>query len=668
MEVGDLLNDDSIVKENDLEGEELAEMRSKMAQVTGEADQVKNADAVLRAYCSVDQMSIVAPGVEIHNVTGASVGRKLHPSPVTVESHQFVAHFEVEGDVLGSEEERSCESSSKAVDLAQYEALCQWEFDQLERHFKLQGETKVLEEPEKSLKERFMGAKDGNAFLKVLSTAVADLTDENNNNSEGEVPIFITSEVDRRMKLTLHLKEVGLKLVSSAEIPSSPEELATFEISLFNYLYSNDLTTSIGQEERLIRPLVDLVAENFSSNKEFSVLQLSPTSQLLSLATKVDRYLATSTIFRLSIDYNIVHSGGSSTEPSSELPYNFTSTAVSSFEQFPTSEVLGLKAPPQLAVIVDQPLMQKTSLPLEEGQFWSALASTATLLPSGFALVFLRSSLSPIERTIYETLFGEKIPSDEALRARIAAVQEQAAKYYFFAVGSKASHGQVALLLRYKPDLINVTPPVFSTVAYESDEERWLEAVQEKQKMVTEEVATEETADQAKQEKIVWLLADVSTLPGALGFFNCLRKEPGGRQFRLLFNLDEGVTALDIFNRYSVALTKLDLAVNVYQSGGNQSGGGVFGSYRHLTRNLLFATKLTADYHLNIGALNANRNDLGSLSLVDSTGLRQIGYLPERGGLSMNSPKERLYAVYSSALNFRDVMVSVLIISFKLYF
>ncbi|XP_031346518.1 fatty acid synthase-like [Photinus pyralis] len=123
-------------------------------------------------------------------------------------------------------------------------------------------------------------------------------------------------------------------------------------------------------------------------------------------------------------------------------------------------------------------------------------------------------------------------------------------------------------------------------------------------------------------------------LSGVLGFVNCLRREPGGRNLKCVFVQDEDVKFNLSDPRFSEQLSK-DLAINVL----NQ---GAWGGYRHLPLERL---KEVERQHV-----FCNQNVVGNLSTLSWV----------EGLLSRENTKEpqRTVKVYASSINFMNVMLA----------
>ncbi|CAF3488066.1 unnamed protein product, partial [Rotaria sp. Silwood1] len=133
----------------------------------------------------------------------------------------------------------------------------------------------------------------------------------------------------------------------------------------------------------------------------------------------------------------------------------------------------------------------------------------------------------------------------------------------------------------------------------------------------------------------IWLLSNQID-NGIIGFFNCLRREPGGQLLRCIHIQDsEYVLNENVLK----TLTTRDLAVNVYQN-------GVWGSYihRHLRTSNDSTWIETDNAHVNV----LNRGDLSSLTWLQS---------PIITTNNINDPNLDTCTVHYASLNFRDIML-----------
>ncbi|CAF3963829.1 unnamed protein product [Rotaria sp. Silwood2] len=134
----------------------------------------------------------------------------------------------------------------------------------------------------------------------------------------------------------------------------------------------------------------------------------------------------------------------------------------------------------------------------------------------------------------------------------------------------------------------------------------------------------------------VWLISN-QTDNGIIGFFNCLRREPGGQSLRCIHIQD----CENVLNENVLKTLKIrDLAVNIYQN-------GVWGSYIHrrLQTSNDSAWIETDNAHVNV----LNRGDLSSLAWLQS---------PIITTTNTNDPNMDTCTVHYASLNFRDIMLA----------
>ncbi|CAF1513987.1 unnamed protein product, partial [Rotaria sp. Silwood1] len=133
----------------------------------------------------------------------------------------------------------------------------------------------------------------------------------------------------------------------------------------------------------------------------------------------------------------------------------------------------------------------------------------------------------------------------------------------------------------------------------------------------------------------IWLISNQID-NGIIGFFNCLRREPGGQSLRCIHIQDSEY----ILNENVLKTLKTrDLATNVYQN-------GVWGSYihQHLQTSNNSAWIETDNAHVNV----LNRDDLSSLTWLQS---------PIITANNINDPNLDTCTVHYASLNFRDIML-----------
>ncbi|CAG2108345.1 unnamed protein product [Medioppia subpectinata] len=212
-----------------------------------------------------------------------------------------------------------------------------------------------------------------------------------------------------------------------------------------------------------------------------------------------------------------------------------------------------------------------------------------------------------------------------------------AKKVGFRVIGSKTDGiGSMAVLFRRIVTKLTNIPLEKNVIEINDKNNEWFDSIKERLLIKRED---------EKNDEHIWLLASDSSLNGVLGLLNCLRLEPGGDSLRCIFDCDKRIKMPLDFNEspfYDI-LTN-DLVVNVLKDGHN-------GSFRHYSLPRDYDKVQTSDYFLNIG----QNRDLSSLQWFDSKNL-----VPKATYYDINNRKCKQIRcnIYSSGLNFRDVMLA----------
>lgn len=105
--------------------------------------------------------------------------------------------------------------------------------------------------------------------------------------------------------------------------------------------------------------------------------------------------------------------------------------------------------------------------------------------------------------------------------------------------------------------------------------------------------------DAIARDAHITLYSDKEPLSGILGFFNCLRKEPGGGNTKCVFVQDIKAPRFDPSHQFYRNVLDKGLVLNVYKN-------GKWGTYRHL--------KLDVPYHKAVDNCFASVRVKGNLS------------------------------------------------------
>lgn len=256
--------------------------------------------------------------------------------------------------------------------------------------------------------------------------------------------------------------------------------------------------------------------------------------------------------------------------------------------------------------------------------------SSSLLKKSGFILLSYRKELSPIEKRIYQLL---KLPEPDF--SDINNIHNYIQTNGFVQIAKKElDDGQGCLLLLRKKDPVN--PDKIKIVQIKSNTYDWLETLKD------------DMIKLAKDGRI-WLVATGEAHNGLLGMFNCLRKEPRGNILRAIYSKIK----MDPVKVLTPEIVEKDLAVNVINDCEQ-----ILGSYRHqkLTTNEYYLTK-SCNVYLEV----VTTGDLTSLNW------HQSSLDIQTQSMSEEEKKNKIWHLYYSAINFKDVMVATGRVSLEAY-
>jgi len=422
---------------------------------------------------------------------------------------------------------------------------------------------------------------------------------------------ILSSSVDKNQNFLLEHKNKFLKRVMD-EIVNNPE-----------FDSSKDIVNQVSKNERLIRPLLDIVSENNVPKKEIKVLEINSSNAIN--AIDVDNYLASAAIYPIVVDYTLVNN---SIENLSEDLKNKSFKLI----QWNSNE----STFPQDIQSVDL-LVYRDSYDLWNLKLDIFLQRVYQIVKdNGFLVTIFRYTFTSPELVLNE-LCGQKNINDSDLTKRINEFRIEAQKTGLNIICNKSdSIGSIAILFRKVQPIKDLKPKEENMIEISADYEKWFEILKEKLSKVKE--------NDEKNEKL-WLIANDSSINGIIGLTLCLRQEPGGDRIRCIFDYDTNLKLAINFSEdvFSKILTN-DLAVNVIRD-------RKLGSYRHLSLTKSDQMIETTDYYLNI----EQRGDLSSLQWYDSKNVFAIRPTNDQNSLIANQIRCK---VYCSGLNFRDVMMA----------
>ena len=398
-----------------------------------------------------------------------------------------------------------------------------------------------------------------------------------------------------------------------AETQKKPE----FDLSL-------DVINQVSKNERLIRSFVDIVSENNVPKKEIKVLEINLTNGLL--VEEVDNQLATSHIYPIDVNYTIA------VKNPETLGDNYKN------KSFKLSEWDCKKSNFPSDVSMPNLLVHNDSTDLWELKLDTFVQEMHdVLMTNGFLLSVFRNKFTEPELAL-NAMNGKKDVSNADLEKRVKDFMSAAQKVGFSMIGTKTdSIGSMAVLYRKVVTKEPETPNKKFVINMDATKtHEWFDSIKQ--------ILIEKKEDEKNDENL-WLVATDSSINGLVGLVNCLRLEPGGDCIRCVLDQDKQLKTP--FNWKEAPLRDIlvnDLAINVIRD-------GKMGTLRHLTLTKDYDKVQSSDYFLNIG----QNRDLSSLQWYDSKNLfrKDVYY-----DINNRKVEQIRCNIYSSGLNFRDVMLA----------
>jgi len=685
---------------------------------------------ILDAYCELETGIIVTDGIEMRGVGASPAPRRLQQEPV-LETYQFVPNVEHQiNDRLAEPANRKVLEYMEMCSTAAYKILSNLRHSQTQIAAVMNGFNRVDEERlNKYLDEHEQS--DSHVLLQILDKILAsqeeppagqvsrgglETSAENSETSENASKTVSENGTDQSKgpqsgRSTPQPETVGVaksgpsrerkcspKLRLIEELKKQFERIVREQFEEQQQRLGGDLMSSAFARERFLRPLLEIVFENSGSQK-VKMLELNP-----GFGIKYDAIatITGETMPNLSINYFLGHPETAKL-PAAALPpdtklytwtpatkqlqrelqdidlivYNDSSCYPFKRDQFSNERN---RSQEELEAASEQGTeAAKTVLERED---LSAIMESCfeALRPNGFLLALARTKLSPAETFLYKVCDFEVKQTGERREQLLAAAAKLSAanpEHKLQLVAEKSDPTGCSLLLfRKLNSAIRLEEQALLYLEH-SEQAPWLEPL----KKLLADLKAKSASEIVNRN--VWLLANDTSMNGAVGMFNCLRKEPGGERVRLLFDqrgsekgamrlvrqeleferiikpekegdeeqrelvrsnafVDAQKTLVELAeeNKLLVELIKQDLAYNCIDPEGR------FGAFRHFTiSDLLENFKISTDEaHVNV----ATRGDLSSFKWYETP----YKYLDEE-----LRQKDLLYVYYSS-LNFRDIMLA----------
>ena len=357
----------------------------------------------------------------------------------------------------------------------------------------------------------------------------------------------------------------------------------------------DDLLKQPPTEERLLRPLVDLVVEN-TKNESINVFEINSSRNLF--APSVIHYAS---LKQKSVNYLLMNDQSNSKDVSNV-------TLVDRKD--------GLKgSPPQHLIIYCVSSEHEDDLiPLDQ--------VIDSVDPGGFVLLATRETVTSIEKIIFNSQSQEG-----KLECLIGKANESCTM-----IGKKCdSIGRSLVLLRKLQQDTPMSEGKPSILAINNSDFTWVEKVK----------SAIEQHEKHPEKGSIWLVNTDGVTSGLLGLVNCLRREPGGEKIKCLF--DKTRESIDSIESYKIPdqIMRSNLVMNVIDDNNN------LGSYYHLDIATLSTNVAAKHAFLTV----VTRGDISSLRWIESD--HKFWSSNEK-----SSREEQLINIYYSAINFRDIMLA----------
>ena len=457
-----------------------------------------------------------------------------------------------------------------------------------------------------------------------MAMAIKDLVDSNGHkfieDNNNEIIKITTSEAKDDqilLKLLIQLykgfRDENQNVVECRKFVTELQKKAEYDIS-------GDVINQVSKNELLVRSLLDIVSEAYIPKKILSVLEINLTNSLL--AKEVDSYLASSHIYPIDVNYTIV------VKSIDSVPQDLKSESFKFNEWNPNESLFPNDVTPKDLIIL-RDCQELWHLNVE-----SLLQEISdSVIYEGFFMAVFRYQFTEPELSLNQ-MNGKKNLKNSDLEQRIVDFMKSVESVGLTLIGRKCdSVGSLSLLFR-KVLVESQMPKKDNIVIVGTKSEDWFETLRER---------IVDIKDNDKTDEKIWIIVNDSDINGIIGLVNCLRLEPGGDVIRCLFDCDRMTkTPIDFHRKPFSDILRNNLPINVFKN-------GKLGTYRHLSLPKDYDKTESNDYYLNVGA---NR-DLSSLQWFDA---RQLVSPKESFDLNNNQINKVRVNIYSSGLNFRDVM------------
>ena len=384
-----------------------------------------------------------------------------------------------------------------------------------------------------------------------------------------------------------------------------------------SYEMSGDVVNKVSKNERLIRTLIDIVSENNATKKEYKIIEINFTKDVLGV--EVETYLQTSQILPTNVDYKLFVK--SLDIVNEEIKEKAKQWNVNDVTQLTKSDLIIYRDSHDVWHLNTDNLIKIFNEAIDE---------------NGFLILVVKYRLTEPEEAIY-SLNDNKITNSE-LEKRLQTLFELIIRSGLRLIARKYDSLSTMAMMFRKVSEDNRIPLNSEIIEVKSErDEKWFEAIRQCLQK------SKDALDAGEKPRPVWLIANDTNINGIIGLINCLRIEPGGQCLRCLFDMDSNIKLpIDwTVNPFSDIIIN-NLVINVMKS-------KKLGTFRHLKLPKDYDQTVSNDYYLNQGS----NKDLSGLTWFDLNKLTPNNRPHDWLG---NCIRQVHVKVYTSGLIFKDVM------------
>ena len=545
----------------------------------------------LPVFVDLALRTIVCKGIEVRGIVPVNIPRKHLSNGLRLEKYEFVPNFQE--NAIENVTKRELKAYTEACTSLCLKIIKNMKMDHLEP---LLTSAKNLSIDDQTVQDMVISNRDEHVLLKIFSNFLKSQKDSNDNLLDKEEMQAVFNK----------LKE---------EVKTKPELDVT-----------KDALNLVGRNEKLVRPLLDMVNENSERIKELKCLEMNTSNAIVGL--DIGQVQTETFVVPVALDYTIAHQAPELLENNKELKTSeFKILKWTPSEQVFPSNINGFN------LVIHRDTFDLWKLDLNE--YISSVYNCINT--NGFLLALFKTKVTQPEH-IYSYLFeNEKLPSEAQLSERIKTFESAALEKGFNMISKRTdSFLNTAILLRkVNKDSINLKGQAIVEIKTGKFEE-WVEELKDKIAVYKTKPANEN----------IWLVANDSNVNGVTGLIQSLRLESGGEKLRCIYDLEGKLPKPVDFTKspYNDILAN-NLVMNMYK-------GNKFGAMRHLYLTEDDDHIETSEAYVNV----MQRGDLSSLQWFDAKNL-QVPFIVSK---ELKTTIKRTQSdIYYSALNFKDVMMAI---------